>query len=69
MIRTDGEGHRGKCQGSITSNQKLPVTPTILKQFKGLWQLREEEPNDMIELRVVFVFLRSINQIMIPTLT
>ena len=32
-------------QGCNTPNQKLPVTPTILRQLKGLGQQREQEPD------------------------
>ena len=45
MIRTGGKRHRGKpgYQGHNAPNQKLPTTPTILRQLKGLWQQREQE--------------------------
>ena len=50
-------------QGRNTPNQKLPVTPTISRQLKGLWQQREQEPNYIMMWAACcvcfFGFLRS----------
>ena len=46
-------------QGRNTPNQKLPVTHTILRQLKGLWQQREQDIMMWaVVLCVLFGFLR-----------